>query len=313
MQLVNEVLCQAHQAETILNLKHEFDSLRFLGVQHPEKDYEAFCKITFARSISQQDLQTLSASDLRKLNDFFSRRSKREPLERIINKAFFYDHEFLITDNVFKPAHETEITVDHGLRLLKDISSPRILDCGTGSGNIIISMLINRPDATGVGIDISEDIISIASQNAQRSAVKERVSFCLSDWGNELDEKFDLIISNPPRIPTKLIPELVREVSNYDPAIALDGGDLGIDFYKRSARLLQLVGKDGAVCVLQVGNVILKQAVKAVLSEGYEDVRIGIDYRRSPNCLIFSKSDYQDSYKTKRLWSSFLRRSNDRL
>ena len=286
---------KAFYAQTFENMKH-------MGIQNPEKDYDTFCAspsiITEYNANKNIAIDKVDEYLLEKIDQFIMRRTRREPLERIMNCATFCGLNFEIAPTIFKPAFETETTVDHALEQIKNIQNPVILDCGTGSGCILISLLRERPDATGIGIDIDQSILDIAIKNATTHNVLDRVQFMISNWGDNIDQKVDLIISNPPRIPTKLIQSLVKEVSIYDPHIALDGGSKGVDFYKRSAELLSKNGTPKAVCVLQVGQVIIQNAIKSIRKSGYSEIHIGRNYKFTPNCLIFHKTNYQQQCHT---------------
>lgn len=270
---------------------NRIQKLKDFGVQSPEQDYITFCSSHSIKNLYESEkyknIDLIDSILKQKIDNFFERREQREPLERIMNQSSFLGRDYIIAPNIFKPGFETETTVDHALLHIQNIKSPRILDCGTGSGCILISILKERSDATGIGIDIDPSILEMAKRNAEGHGVLDRAEFLISDWGSELHEKFDLIISNPPRIPTNLIQSLVKEVAIYDPHIALDGGKKGIDFYKRSAELMQKIGKPDAVCVLQVGQVIIDNALRSIESCGFYNIHIGRSYKYTPNCIIF--------------------------
>jgi release factor glutamine methyltransferase len=274
----------------------EFENMRKIGIQNPENDYDLFCACPLISGEYNKNKElpfnSVDQNLLEQINQFILRRSRREPLERIMNLAMFRGREFQIASNIFKPGFETETTVDHALEQIKNIQNPVILDCGTGSGCILISLLLERPDATGIGIDIDQSILNIAEKNARNHRVNDRAQFLISNWGDNLNQKIDLIVSNPPRIPTRLIKSLIKEVSIYDPYIALDGGKDGIDFYKRSADLLMSHGTAHSVCVIQIGQVVIQQAIKSIKKTGYSEISIGRSYKYTPNCIIFYNRHY---------------------
>ena len=284
----------------------EIEELRRAGVQNPEGDFNLFCQ---SQNFSNFDsMDTLTQDQHFLCIDFFKRRKNREPLERIINQADFRGLTYAIAPHIFKPGFETETTIDHALEQIKDIENPRILDCGTGSGCILISLLKERADATGMGIDIDEKILKIANDNALRHGVSDRTTFEISDWGHNLNQEFDLIISNPPRIPRKKIHSLVKEVAIYDPHIALDGGETGADFYLKSAALLQEIGSPHSVCVLQVGQIVIDAAAELIQSYGYHTIHIGRNYKYTPNCIIFHKSSFIERKSWTKKFIDFFRR-----
>lgn len=275
---------ERNQLMSHINLKiyeKDFDELRQRGVQSPEKDF-----VLFIQNLSLKSDGINGFED--QIDFFFAQRKKRIPVERMINQAQFRNLWFKLNRHVFKPCFETETLIDYALGYLEDVKSPSILDCGAGSGCILLSLLNERLDATGIGIDIEDNIINLAKDNAKELGLNDRCRFRVSDWGAGIDDKFDLIISNPPRIPTNYIQDLVKEVSLYDPKTALDGGKMGVEFYKRTAKLMRTNGKVDAVCILQVGDIILLEAIKAIKDEGFGNITIGRDYKYTTNCLIFS-------------------------
>jgi release factor glutamine methyltransferase len=264
------------------------------NVQNPSKDFELFCSY-YGDALTDEII-----------DNFFLRRGNREPIERILGQSIFRGSHLILKPHIFKPGFETETTIDYALQYLEAIPNPKILDLGTGCGCILISLLKENPTATGIGIDINEDILTIANQNAVNNDVNDRAQFFVSNWGNTINEKFDLFISNPPRIPTHKIPELVTEVSKFDPTIALDGGKTGIDFYLKTVQLMHRIGTPNAVAIIQVGDIILSPAINAIKTLGYKDIIIGRDYKYATNCLIVSNNDFQKPFsfidKVKSWW-----------
>ncbi len=128
-----------------------------------------------------------------------------------------------------------------------------ILDLGTGTGCILIALLHEWPDAKGTGVDISRAALDVAAENARINGVDGRARFVLGDWGADLEESFDLIVSNPPYIPSADIPNLATEVRNHDPIPALDGGEEGLDAYKIIIKETRNLLSPGGVCLLEVG------------------------------------------------------------
>lgn len=220
-------------------------------------------------------------------DELIARRLKREPLERLFGEAEFYGLKVKLAPGIFKPGFETETTVDYGVLSLKNKKNPRVLDLGTGTGCVLLAVLKEVPEATGVGVDINHEALKVARENAQTHEMDNRTEFLSGDWLDGIEGKFDLVISNPPRIPSKAIPHLVREVSLYDPAVALDGGVTGLEFYKRTFRDFRNVAKEDGVCVLQVGGIVAAEALRHAYLAGYKSARIERDYKMSPNSLVF--------------------------
>lgn len=161
------------------------------------------------------------------------RRMNGEPISKIQGFKGFYGREFVVSAATLDPRPETEILIDRALELFPVKHPARILDLGTGTGCIIITLLKEWPDAKGVAIDISPDALEIARINAQTHGVADRLQLIQGDWANGINEKFDLVVSNPPYIRTADIENLQKEVRNHDPILALDGGFDGLDPYKK--------------------------------------------------------------------------------
>ena len=173
--------------------------------------------------------EKLSDSDIYKI---IERRQKGEPLSKILGHRGFWKGDFIVDENVLDPRPDSETLIQAVLEKFPDKNQPlKILDLGTGSGCLLISLLMEYPNATGVGVDISEKALSIAQKNAIKNGVIAK--FILSDMANlpkDLGD-FDLVISNPPYIPTKDIEKLNKNVKDYDPLLALDGKEDGLYFY----------------------------------------------------------------------------------
>lgn len=182
--------------------------------------------LNFDKQVSEKDADTI--------REMVIKRGKHIPLQHILGYTEFCGVKIKTDNRALIPRPETEILVETGLELIKDIPSPRILDFGVGSGCISVVLALKRNDARIVGIDISKDAIELAIENASMNNVSDRIQFLVSDGFSALpkDLKFDLIISNPPYIPSAEISSLQPEVRDYDPVISLDGGEDGLKFYR---------------------------------------------------------------------------------
>lgn len=158
------------------------------------------------------------------------RRIASEPVSRIRGWRDFYGRRFIITPDVLDPRPETELLVEQGLARLP--SGGRVLDLGVGSGCILLSVLAERDDVSGVGVDLSPKALSVARQNAEALGVGGRASFIEGSWDAPLEGGFDLVLSNPPYIPEHDIAGLSVDVREYDPRMALTPGGDGLDPYR---------------------------------------------------------------------------------
>ncbi len=191
-------------------------------------------------------MAALAPAQRARLDQFLARRINREPVSRILGQREFYGRAFEVSPAVLDPRPDTETLIDLVLELVgvgdetgRTIGPPhRILDIGTGSGAILLTLLAQLPTATGVGIDISADAIAIAQRNGHALGVGARATFMLGDMRAGLPEGFDIVVANPPYIPTAELGALSPEVARFDPHIALDGGNDGLDYYRAIVAVL---------------------------------------------------------------------------
>lgn len=182
------------------------------------------------------------------------RRLKREPVSKIIGRREFWSLEFRTSRDVLDPRADSETLVGGVLAVIPDrTASLRIVDFGTGSGCLLLSLMRELPNATGVGIDVSPPALAVARDNAERLGVSSRCIFRLGSWGKGIEGTFDILISNPPYIESGVVPALEPEVADYDPLLALDGGADGLDAYRAVIPdMARLAAKD-AFAALEVG------------------------------------------------------------
>lgn len=189
--------------------------------------------ISPAQLIADED-STPSFNIIEKFENYIKRRIQGEPVSRISQRREFWSLEFEISTDVLDPRPDTETLVELVLSQWRE-NYTNVLDLGTGSGCILLSILSERFKAKGVGLDQSEAALDIAKKNASKLKLGERASFLQSDWFSALsnEQHFDVIVSNPPYIPSGDIAHLDKDVRDYDPTSALDGGIDGYDDYRR--------------------------------------------------------------------------------
>jgi release factor glutamine methyltransferase len=170
-----------------------------------------------------------------KVQEVAERRATGEPLSRIVGKREFWGLSFAITPHVLDPRPETETIVEAALSILSDRREDKlnILDLGVGSGALLCALLTEFGAARGIGVDISADAAEVAQGNLNGCGLSFRAEIRVGDWTSGLDGRFDLIVSNPPYIPTADLAGLPREVRDFDPWLALDGGIDGLAAYRR--------------------------------------------------------------------------------
>ncbi len=186
--------------------------------------------------------RTLDDPELGQLRELVKRRSEREPLQQILGSTSFCGLEIAVNRDVLVPRPETEVLAERAWKFLQDRAAagpppPRALDFGAGSGCLAITLAVKCPQAEIHAVDVSEAALNVARQNAVRNQVQERIQFHPGDGFAALpaELRFDLVVSNPPYIPTAVIETLEPEVRDYEPRAALDGGADGLDYYRRLA------------------------------------------------------------------------------
>ena len=204
---------------------------------------------------------------------FIERRSTHEPLQQITGWQEFMGLRFSVTEDVLVPRQDTETLVEEVMRYLRD--GMEILDVCTGSGCILLSLLRYSNGCRGVGCDISEKALAVAGQNAKELGISAQ--FIQSDLFESIEGRFEYIVSNPPYLRKDMIPNLMEEVRDHEPLIALDGGEDGLDFYRKITREATEHLYSGGMLFFEIGY-DQGEAVKLLMEEeGYEEVTVSQD------------------------------------
>ena len=221
--------------------------------------------------------------------NLINRRKNNEPISYITGYKDFWNNSFKVDKNVLIPRPDTETIVEQVLNYLTLLSTKKILDIGTGSGCIIISILKERKKCKGIGIDISKNAIKLAKYNAKIQHIKNRIKFFHSDIDNFFLDKYDLIISNPPYIKQHEINGLEKDIKNYEPRVALNGG---IDGYskirltiKKSSALIKKNGK----LFLEIGSNQVMETLKILKFNGFFVNKIVKDLANKNRCVVSTK------------------------
>ncbi len=235
-------------------------TLREAGIDTPELD--ARLLLRHATGLTQEDLlarpQFMLAPEVAaRLDAAIARRLEREPVSRIVGLREFYGREFLIDRHTLDPRPDTETLIEAALEAIERNGwreKPlRLLDLGTGTGCILLTLLAELPKARGIGTDVSEMALSLASENARRLGLESRASFAAADWLDGIEGQFDLILANPPYVASGEIAGLAREVKDYDPLLALDGGADGLEAYRRIAGKATGILRPGGHLIVEIG------------------------------------------------------------
>ncbi|MBT4921834.1 MAG: peptide chain release factor N(5)-glutamine methyltransferase [Rickettsiales bacterium] len=229
-----------------------------------------------------------STEQVNRFNKLVLRRKMREPISHILGYREFYSREFKITCDVLDPRPDTETLID----IVKDNFDKKdnfcFLDIGTGSGNITTTLLAEFANSSGFALDISKNALIIAKNNTVTHKVDNRVEFIQSDLFENMTKtcKFDLIISNPPYIPTKTIQNLEKEVSCYEPNIALDGGSDGLDFYKKISKNAKKYLKTNGKLLFEIGFDQNKQILDILQKDKYHNLKSFQDLAHNDRAIL---------------------------
>lgn len=213
-----------------------------------------------------------------------------KPLHRILGYRYFWKDKFELSYDTLEPRPDTETLIEVCLKYVPNKQTEyRILDLGTGSGCILASLLMEYPNAIGVGVDISKGALDTAHVNANYLGISDRVEWMQSDWLTNVEGTFDIIISNPPYIPSLDIHELSATVQSYDPLKALDGGEDGLDVYRHLAEHLPSIIKENTLIILEIGYDQGESVPALFKASGYNIVTLEKDYGGNPRCLVLRK------------------------
>jgi release factor glutamine methyltransferase len=257
------------------------ERLKAAGVDSPVIDarllVEAAADATRADIVADPQ-KPLTPEQAARLEDFVARREQREPISHILGRKGFWKIMLRVTPGVLTPRPDTETVVELVLRDLPEDRAFTLLDLGVGSGAIMLAILADRPAAKGLGIDVSEDALAVARDNAASLGLAGRAAFLRGDWTRGLaDGEFDRVVSNPPYIRSDEIEGLDPEVRDYEPRIALDGGADGLDAYRLLAPEILRVLKPGGRFAVEIGY-DQSAAVEALFTAaGAEDVATAKD------------------------------------
>ena len=261
------------------------DELILAGIDEAKTDARLlleWCCGTNRNTLLAYGDRLISAEEYEKYTDCIAVRRKRVPLQHITGEQEFMGLTFLVNRNVLIPRQDTEVLVEEVMRHLHD--GMRILDMCTGSGCILLSLLRYSNDCTGVGVDLSEEALRVAGENAERilgtQEGQTRVSFRHGDLfaGVEEGDRFDIIVSNPPYIKTSVIESLMPEVRVHEPRLALDGHEDGLFFYRR---ILEQAGRflvGGGMLFFEIGYDQGEQVRRLMEEAGYTGVEVIKDF-----------------------------------
>ena len=216
------------------------------------------------------------------------RRKRNEPVAYITGKKEFWSNDFMVNHGTLVPRPETELLIYKLISLYKN-KKVNILDIGTGSGCILLSLLSELKEAKGTGIDISSKAIITAISNARKMKLLNRSRFKVFNLKNFYSTKYDLIVSNPPYIPFKDIKNLSKDIKNFEPLVALNGGNDGLDIIKKIIYKSDCLLKKNGILAIEIGYNQYSKVNKLLKYNRYREVSKEFDYNNNVRCIITTK------------------------
>ena len=229
--------------------------------------------------------EKVSKSTIDNFNKLITRRLKREPLAYILKQKEFWSKIFYVNRSTLIPRPETELLCESIIKTLKN-RTPYILDVGTGTGCILLSILSELKKARGVGIDISKKAIEVAKKNSSNLELNKRAKFFSKSLNDIYGYKFDLIVSNPPYIRTCDIKNLSDDVRKFEPKIALDGGKDGLDVIKKVIYKTKTILKKLGWLALEIGHGQHRKVSKILKEQGFREELLVKDYQDNIRCIL---------------------------
>jgi len=229
--------------------------------------------------------QEIEPQKISYFNRLIERRSSKEPIAYILKEKEFWSRNFLVDNNTLIPRPETELMVEKIVKIFKkkDIF---VLDIGTGTGCILISILSELKNSKGIGIDISQKAIQIANANSEKHELNQRVKFYRRSLSEIYQNKFDLIVSNPPYIMKRDIKNLNEDIKKFEPKLALDGGNDGLDVIKKVIYKSKSILKIKGMLALEIGNEQFIKVSKILKSNKFKTRYLVKDYRENIRCIL---------------------------
>jgi len=268
------------------------NTLKQSGVSNPQLD----CEILLSNSINKDKKyiilnpkQILNDGQLSDFKSLIEKRKKGEPIAYLINKKEFWNNEFFVNKDVLIPRPDTELIVEEVLKIYSKNTHLQVLDIGTGSGCILLSILKERKYFYGTGIDISKKSINVSKFNAKKLNLENRVKFFHSSVDNFITGKYDIIVSNPPYIELVSLKYLEKDIVNFEPKLALSGGFDGFSKIRKVINKANYLIKKNGKFILEIGF-NQKNKVKEILKqEGFYINKAVRDYGNNDRCIISTK------------------------
>ena len=233
------------------------------------------------------------------------KRAEHIPLQHLTHQACFMGYDFYVDERVLVPRQDTEILAEEALHQLRNMRNPRILDMCTGSGCLLLSLLMELPDATGTGVDISAAALAVAERNRKNLELEKRAVLVQSDTfsgdyfqknSGNISLEYDMLISNPPYIPTEEIGKLMEEVRFHDPVLALDGREDGLYFYRRITEQAGKYLRPGGWLMYEIGCEQGTDVSAIMQGEGFAEVIVKKDLAGLDRVVIGKKQMQEEQH-----------------
>ena len=276
--------------ENILN--EGIRTLKQSKIPNPQLDSEILLSNSIKRDkkyIILNPKELLNSEQVETFKNLIERRRKKEPVAYLINKKEFWKDEFFVNKNVLIPRPDTELIIEQILKIYSKDSQLQVLDIGTGSGCILLSILKERPNFYGTGIDISKKSINVSKLNAKQLNLTSRVKFFHSSVDNFKIGKYDLVVSNPPYIELFNLKYLEKDVISFEPRLALSGGFDGFSKIRKVINKAKNLIKKNGKFILEIGFNQKNKVKKILKEEGFYVNKAIRDYGNNDRCIISTK------------------------
>jgi release factor glutamine methyltransferase len=261
-------------------------------IANPQLDSEILLSNSIKRDkkhIILNPKEVLNSEQLGKFKNLIERRKKGEPIAYLINKKEFWKDEFFVNKDVLIPRPDSELIIEQVLKIYSKDDQLQILDIGTGSGCILLSILKERSNFYGTGIDISKKSINVSKFNAKQLNLTNRVKFFHSSVDNFNNGKYDIIVSNPPYIEQLSLKYLEKDVVNFEPKLALSGGFDGFSKIRKVINKTSNLIKKNGKFILEIGFNQKNKVIKILKEEGFYVNKAIKDYGNNDRCIISTK------------------------
>ena len=261
-------------------------------ILNPQLDSEILLSSSIKRDkkyIILNPKELINSEQSEKFKSLIERRKKGEPIAYLINKKDFWKNEFFVNKDVLIPRPDTELLIEQVLKIYSKKSQIQVLDIGTGSGCILLSIIKERPNFYGTGIDVSKKSINVSKINTKQLNLTNRVKFIHSSVDNFNNGKYDIIVSNPPYIEQLSLKYLEKDIVNFEPKLALSGGFDGFSKIRKVINKASILIKKNGKFILEIGFNQKNKVKKILKEEGFYVNKAIKDYGNNDRCIISTK------------------------